>query len=149
MRYMPAVAVFCVLGGLTACGSDQPVANSPTSSAVNSPTSAPVAASTTTDPSAEIEAAVRAYSDAYLNGQGEAYDMLSVRCKERMTRLSFIELVTLAKQTLGPQQISTFKIDQQAGDLARVTYTYAAKPEIDQRSEPWVREDAVWKQDDC
>jgi hypothetical protein len=35
-----------------------------------------------------------------------------------------------------------------SGDLARVTYTYDVA-EINQDSEPWVKESGAWHEDDC
>ncbi|WP_222598334.1 hypothetical protein [Lentzea tibetensis] len=112
-------------------------------------TSAPnTSAALAVDAAVELEAAVRAYSAAYLGGKGEAYDLLSQRCRERMTRAAFLQLVAAASEQYGPQEIASLKIDQVSGDLGRVTYTYA-KPELDQRGEPWVRETGMWRVDDC
>ncbi|RKT69332.1 hypothetical protein DFJ66_2544 [Saccharothrix variisporea] len=92
---------------------------------------------------------MRAYSAAYLGGRGdEAYDLLSTRCRERHTRVDFVRLVELAGAQYGPLEVETLTVDQAAGDLARVTYTFA-KPELDQRGEPWVRESGAWRVDDC
>ena len=92
---------------------------------------------------------MRAYSEAFLAGRGDmAYDLLSQRCRERMTRVQFVQLVLVAGQQYGPQAIKSLKVDQVAGDLGRVTYTYE-KSELDQRGEPWVHEDNAWHVDDC
>ncbi|MFD4670468.1 hypothetical protein ACFWNN_12075 [Lentzea sp. NPDC058450] len=112
------------------------------------------AATTTTTTSAAtdntaLELQVRAYSTAFLAGDGDAaYDLLSQRCKERNTRPNFVMLVQQAGTLYGPQEIRSLKVDQAAGDLARVTYTYDSA-ELDQRGEPWVRESGVWRIDDC
>ncbi|WP_439660791.1 hypothetical protein ACSHWB_04340 [Lentzea sp. HUAS TT2] len=67
---------------------------------------------------------MRAYSTAFLAGNGDvAYDLLSQRCKERNTRPNFVMLVQQAGALYGPQEMRSLKVDQAAGDLARVTYT--------------------------
>lgn len=114
-------------------------------------TSSSSAASTTSaapDNSA-LEAQVRAYSAAFLAGDGAvAYELLSKRCQERNERVGFVKTVDLAAATYGPQDIKTLTVDQASGDLARVTYTYD-KAALDQRGEPWVREAGTWRVDDC
>jgi hypothetical protein len=110
--------------------------------------SAAAALSATKDSSAELEAAVRAYSAAFLSGNSEAYELLSKRCKERMPRAEFLQVITAASQLYGPQDIVSLEVDQIAGDLGRVTSTYV-KSELNQRSEPWVRENGAWRVDDC
>ncbi|GAB2831177.1 hypothetical protein GCM10027200_33330 [Lentzea nigeriaca] len=106
------------------------------------------ALTSTEDSSAELEAAVRAYSDAFLSGNSAAYEQLSQRCKDRMPRAGFLQVIAAAKDMYGPQEIVSLKVDQIAGDLGRVTTTYA-KSELNQRSEPWVRENGAWRVDDC
>jgi hypothetical protein len=134
-----------VLVALAGCGSKE----QPTVTTTHDETSATTAAPTVKkDSSAELEAAVRAYSAAFLSGRIEAYELLSERCKQRMPRAGFLEVLAAASQLYGPQEIVSLKVDQIAGDLARVTSTYA-NSELDQRSEPWVRENGVWRVDDC
>jgi hypothetical protein len=103
------------------------------------------------DPAASdaLATAVRAYSAAFLGGDGgAAYDMLSGRCKERLPRVTFVQMVDVAKAQFGPLPVQSLTVDQVAGDLGRVTYTFS-KAELDQRGEPWVREAGAWKVDDC
>lgn len=143
-RFGPFVAVLGVLVVLAGCSSkEQQVATHITQRV---PTTAALAG--TNDSSAELEAAVRAYSAAFLSGRSEAYEQLSQRCKQRMPRTGFLQVITAASQLYGPQDIVSLKVDQIAGDLGRVTSTYA-KSELNQRGEPWVREDGIWRVDDC
>jgi hypothetical protein len=65
-----------------------------------------------------------------------------------MPRAGFLQVLAAASQFYGPQEIVSLKVDQIAGDLGRVTSTYA-NSELNQRSEPWVRENGVWRVDDC
>ncbi|MBB5802045.1 hypothetical protein F4560_001813 [Saccharothrix ecbatanensis] len=144
------------LTALSACGNtpvDTAAPQSPTSqpiSATRPATTAGQASTTTAQPdTSDLEAQVRAYSAAFLGGRGgEAYDLLSQRCRERHTRVDFVQMVELAGRRYGPLDVRTLTVDQAAGDMARVTYTFA-KPELDQRGEPWVRESGTWRVDDC
>ncbi|SDO10379.1 nuclear transport factor 2 family protein [Lentzea jiangxiensis] len=136
------MAIGLLAAVLTGCGST----GSGTTLAPETP--AAISSSAPPDNSA-LEQQVRAYSTAFLAGNGDvAYDLLSQRCKERNTRPNFVMLVQQAGKLYGPQEIRSLKVDQAAGDLARVTYTYD-KAELDQRGEPWVRESGVWRIDDC
>jgi hypothetical protein len=108
-----------------------------------------VAATSAAVDNSALEAQVRAYSAAFLGGDGAAaYELLSKRCQERNARTAFVNTVALAAQQYGPQDIKTLVVDQASGDLARVTYTYDTAA-LDQRGEPWVREGGQWREDDC
>jgi len=92
--------------------------------------------------------AVQAYSDGFLTGDVDTYDMFSKRCKDRTNKNEFIGMLAAANDTYGSVlQFEAFKA-KISGDLARVTYTYAVSA-INQDSEPWVRESGAWRQDDC
>ncbi len=96
-----------------------------------------------------LETAVRAYSDAYLSGQGSAaYGLLSQRCQQRFSQADITGLTQAAKAQYGVQPIQNLTVDTLAGTLARVTYTYSTGA-INQQSEPWVFEGGAWHQDDC
>jgi hypothetical protein len=96
-----------------------------------------------------LKAAVQAYSDAFLTGDGKtAYGLLSQQCRKRTTLAEFSSMLDTAKQLYGSAlPIETFSASI-SGDLARVTYTYTIKA-INQDHEPWVREDGDWHEDDC
>lgn len=96
-----------------------------------------------------LEAAVRAYSQAYLAGQGSvAHGLLSQRCQERISTEQMAALAQAAQVQYGAQDISTLTVDALAGTLARVSYAYT-DPAINQREEPWVFANGAWHQDDC
>jgi hypothetical protein len=98
---------------------------------------------------AGLEAAVRAYSAAYLGGDGaKAYDLLSARCQERHDRDEMDSLTAAAKNRYGQQPVKTLTVDQLGAGLARVTYTFSSA-ELAQTSEPWVFERSGWREDDC
>jgi hypothetical protein len=103
----------------------------------------------TAAPNDELKTAVQAYSDAFLTGDGKtAYELLSERCRKRTTLAEFSGIVEAAKSTYGSAlPIETFSASV-SSDLARVTYTYSIKA-INQDSEPWVRENGSWHEDDC
>ncbi|MFF5077364.1 hypothetical protein ACFY36_09950 [Actinoplanes sp. NPDC000266] len=124
-----------------------PVSSAPVSSAPVS--SAPVSSAPAAAGEDELKAAVQAYSDAFLTGDGvEAYKMLSERCRKRTSQAEFTAIVDAAKQMYGSALPMETYSAQVSGDLARVTYTYTVKA-INQESEPWTREAGAWHQDDC
>lgn len=96
-----------------------------------------------------LERAVRSYSAAYLSGDGEAaHDLLSERCRERVPLDEFNPAVAAAPRLYGGAEMTSLTVDEQSGDLARVTYRYTIR-DIDQEKEPWVRENGGWRNDDC
>jgi hypothetical protein len=147
-----AGAVGCLMAGCGSTASTPPASvTAPAAAASPSPTSEPGHPSAAgSDPAlAELKAAVQAYSDAFLTGDGKtAYGLLSQRCRKRTTQTQFSGIVDAAKDLYGsalPLKTFTATI---SGDLARVTYTYSIKA-INQDREPWVREDGAWHEDDC
>jgi hypothetical protein len=98
---------------------------------------------------AQLKAAVQAYSDAFLSGEGtKAYNLLSERCRKRTSLSEFTGIVTAAKQMYGSAlPLKTYEAEV-SGNLARVTYTYPIRA-INQDREPWTREGGSWHQDDC
>jgi hypothetical protein len=145
---IPAVTAL----GLTACGGNSEPNSAPNTAPMPSTATATVTATVTPKPSPKPatgpRSAVYAYSKAYLSGQGgTAYDLLSTRCKERMTRQAFISLTKMAKAQYGPHAITSYT-EKVNDDLARVTYAYTDES-LNQTGEPWVEEAGKWKQDDC
>jgi hypothetical protein len=97
---------------------------------------------------AALQVAVKAYSDAFLTGDPAAYDLLSGRCQERLSRSRFTAMVAAAKQLYGSALPFTSYVAKASGDMARVTYTYDVSA-INQSREPWVFENGAWREDDC
>lgn len=137
-----SVAVAALVCFLTACGTDD--ASPPRDAALEEP----VPSSSVSAPTDDLKTAVRAYSDAYLNGRTDGYNGLSARCRGRVTLAAFVTAAERARDQYGPQPIKTLAVDRRAGDLAWVTYTYADAP-LDQRNQPWVREGSTWRIDEC
>ncbi|MFD6968367.1 hypothetical protein [Streptomyces sp. NPDC059949] len=132
---------------LTACSTpaDKPTPADP------APAASPTAAAPTADPArADLEKAVRAYSAAYFKPDGAtAYATLSKRCQGKAGDAElFAGIVDTAAKAYGKQEIQTLTIDQLAGDMARVSYTYSV-PKLNQTSQPWAREGGAWKYDGC
>ena len=146
------VSAFSALAlGLTACGGESNTSGSETTTASPpaSPTTPLPTVSPTQDASVALKDAVTAYSTAYLGGDGpQAYALLSARCKARVSAEQMQSMTRSANATYGQQPIQTLVVDDQSGDLARVTYTYTV-PAINQTREPWVRESGQWLEDDC
>jgi hypothetical protein len=87
-------------------------------------------------------------ADAQLTKVAESRALLSRRCKDRVASAEWQGIVTGAGQQYGTAlPIKTYRA-QISGDLARVTYAYDVA-EINQDSEPWVREGRRWHEDDC
>jgi hypothetical protein len=97
----------------------------------------------------ELRVAVQGYSDGFLGGNPTAaYQYFSARCKEKVSLSYFTGIVTAAKVTYGSVLPMASYDAQVSGDLARVTYTYDVVA-LNQDAEPWVREEGLWKTDDC
>jgi len=97
----------------------------------------------------ELEPAVRAYSAAYLSGNGdEAHALLTARCRERTPIEELRVAAALGKEQYGTAKLTSVDIVEESGNLARVTYRYDMAS-IDQVAEPWALEDGAWRNDDC
>lgn len=154
MRLYLGAAMAMLAVAVTGCGSSSATGSS------NAPSGGPGTAETTAaaTPAAVaagqpdrvgLEAAVRAYSQAYLGGQGSAaYGLLSQRCQFRVSAAEMDGLTAVARAQYGPQSITTLTVDTFAGTLARVSYVYSDAA-INQREEPWAFENGAWHQDDC
>ena len=91
---------------------------------------------------------MRAYSKEFLTGHGyAAYKRLSRRCKANMDKNYFEGLALAAKETYGFFPIETYR-QEVSGSRAVVSYAYA-NANLDQSSEPWVKEAGAWKYDQC
>jgi hypothetical protein len=92
---------------------------------------------------------VQEYSDAFLTGEvNRSWSLLSKRCRDRMGRDQWSRIVTAAAAQYGKGlPVRSFDATV-SGDLARVSYTFDVA-EINQDSEPWVREGGKWLEDDC
>lgn len=148
-RHHTAIALAAgALLALTACSSSADLAHKSTDGGESTPTAAP---SPKVDPErANLDKAVRAYSAAYFKPDGAAaYAALSKRCQDKAGDADiFAAIVDTAAKAYGKQEIQTLTIDQLAGDMARVTYTYAV-PKLNQQSQPWAREGGAWRYDGC
>jgi hypothetical protein len=95
----------------------------------------------------ELRAAVTAYSEAFLSGDGAtAYGYFSSRCQDRVPLSDFAAAVEQAGETYGPMAIESLDVTLN-GTQAQATYTYSDS-DLDQTNEPWVDEDG-WRVDDC
>jgi hypothetical protein len=86
---------------------------------------------------ASLEAAVRAYSAAYLGGDGYgAWALLSQRCQMKMAEVEYGSAIL---------ESLTGTVN---GNQGRATYTYS-DPAINQQNQPWVFEAGDWHYDHC
>lgn len=133
---------------LTACGSSDNDTATTTPSTVATET-ATTPAEKPADDAAALQAAVRAYSTAYFKPDPDAaYSALSTRCQGKTNKTMFAAAVKASAASYGRQDIKNLTVDQQSGDLARVTYTYSV-PKLNQASQPWTRENGQWHYDAC
>lgn len=140
-RHLTTALIAVLLLGLTACAKTTPEADEPKAGAE--------AEKPADDGKAALEAAVRAYSDAYFKPDAKtAHGMMSARCAAKVDPVIYKSVVEQTVKDLGHHKIKTLTVDQMSGDLARVTYTYDV-PKLDQKFQPWVREDGTWKYDGC
>ena len=146
---VPAAVAVMMAAGCGTPSTPTPVTASMPAVATASSTSP--ASTTPTPPSAEValRAAVQAYSDAYLSGDGKkAYGLLSARCQKRYTLDGFSYLVSQAKTLYGnPLPMTSYKAHIAEG-MARVTYTYTISG-INQTDQPWTLEASGWRDDNC
>lgn len=100
------------------------------------------------DGKAELEKSVRAYAVALFGGAGDGYGLVSKRCQKQMTAAEFTALSKQAHHEYGALKVKTLKVDQLAGDLARVSYGVGV-PQFEREAQPWTREGGTWKWDAC
>ncbi|MEV5659810.1 hypothetical protein [Streptomyces flaveolus] len=121
-----------------------PASSSSSSSPADS--SAPAAGHDT----AELTAAVEAYTAAYFKGEADAaHAMLSARCAERYPAEQYAAIIKQAAADYGPDHPATDVQADVSGDMARVTYKVQGLPKLDQQAQPWAREGGAWKYDAC
>jgi hypothetical protein len=150
MRHTTAAAAAVLLLTLTACSTtaDNPPAAASPKPGQNASTEQP-STPPADDGKAQLEQAVRAYSDAYFaTDTAKAHGMMSARCQDKIPAEVYGPVVEASVKQYGVHDIKTFTVDQLSGDLARVTYTYAV-PALDQKQQPWAREGGAWKYDGC
>lgn len=146
---MRIVALILAGLALAACGggSDADPVSKPAASTAVATTTPPPAPVATADPAVELEEAVRAYSSAFLDGDGAgAYELLSERCRDRTPLSEFASITEQAKTAYGPQDVTSIDVTVN-GEQAQATYGYA-DASLNQDKEPWVNE-AGWRNDDC
>ncbi|SDH14690.1 hypothetical protein [Klenkia brasiliensis] len=155
MNKSVVLGVAAGLLGLAGCGSTPEESAAATSSipagtSTSSESTSTSSAATSSEPAQDgLRDAVQSYSNAFLTGDAvAAYDLFTVRCKDRTSLAQFTGIVAAASQLYGSALPITSYSAEVSGNLARVTYTYDVSA-INQTSEPWAREEGQWKQDDC
>lgn len=95
-----------------------------------------------------LETAVRAYSSAYMSGDGErAYGLLSDRCQNELAKNEFLSIVAQANQAYGDARITAYE-DDINGNVGVATYELS-DASLNQTQERWVLDDGSWHNDDC
>lgn len=144
-RTIALAATAAALLTITACGTD----TKPEPQAGGDP-----AVEQTTDPQAEAEAAlkesVRSYTKALFGNDPDAgYDLMSARCQDAMPKTQFAVMAEQAHHDYGAQEATNVKVNELAGNLARVSYGAGNIPQFDREGQAWTREDGTWKWDAC
>lgn len=98
---------------------------------------------------AALEESVRSYTAALFAGNADGYDYVSERCRKQMSRAEFVSMAKDAHHQYGPQKATGVKVDQLAGDLARVSYGAGKIPQFEREQQSWTREDETWRWDAC
>lgn len=101
-----------------------------------------------------LRRAVKAYSDAFLTGRGDAaFELLTHRCRRELGRDRFTGLVERAGDLYGSRlELKSFEAEFM-GDLASVTYTFDISA-LNQADEAWAFDygfelDGAWRNDQC
>lgn len=159
-RLLTGVAALLLLAGCSTAGDERtpPPATTPTEVAAPTTTSeAPTEASTTTEaPTPEasgddaLEAAVRAYSKAFFDGEATTgYEMLSKRCAGETDLSTYTGTLMAVKMLFpdGPPTLETVQVETD-GNVGTATYTYSDET-VNVSSQRWVLENGAWKHDGC
>ncbi|WLQ46556.1 hypothetical protein P8A21_03160 [Streptomyces poriferorum] len=75
--------------------------------------------------------------------------MMSARCQTEVPKVTLSGALDRAAADYGQHKATNITVDQQSGDLARVTYGVEGIPKFDQKSQLWVREEGQWRYDAC
>ena len=95
-----------------------------------------------------LEAAVRAYSAAFLGNEADtAYEMLTERCQGETAQAEFQRSVSRASELFGDAKMTSYA-DEVDGQVGSATYGFDAST-IDQVSERWLLVGGSWRNDDC
>jgi hypothetical protein len=135
---------------IAACSSSpSPSAGSSSSTTASSTTTTAVSTTTAASPTvASLEATVRAYSAAFLGGDGAgAWALLSTRCQEKMAEIDYKATVAAAGVKYGSATLQSVT-GTVNGAEGSATYTYS-DPTIDQHDQPWTFESGGWRWDAC
>lgn len=147
MRTRATITLAAALLALTGCTSSSD--DKPATAEDRSARPTATAAATPDGEAAELEQAVRDYTDAYFAGDAAAYDTLSERCQDKVTPEAYEAVVKQAATDYGKDHPATDVQADVSGDLARVSYKVQGLPKFDQKQQPWTREDGAWRYDAC
>jgi len=129
---------------LTGCsGKAGQSSNAGGTSAQPSPTMSTPAVQPTADATADVEAAVRAYSAAFLGGQAkQAWLMRTTEARKKDSYAMFVTAVNAAHQIYGDATMTSLRVTVNGG-TAKATYRYDVG-EIDQKNQRWFLRDGTW-----
>lgn len=140
------LATALLLATLTACSSG---GDSSDSAPASSNTAKTAASSPTADEAADLKKAISDYTAALFSGDASGYKLVSARCQKQMPEAEWVGVAEEAHQQYGSQKATDIRIDQQSGDLARVSYGAGNIPQFDREGQSWTREGGTWRWDAC
>lgn len=132
---------------LTACSSSDDTDNKPGDA--QSTAQSPKAAGKADDGTTALKKSVEDYTAALFSGDTSGYDLMSARCQKQMPEAEWAAMAKQAHQQYGSQKATGVKVDQLAGDLARVSYGAGQIPQFEREGQPWTREGGTWRWDAC
>lgn len=98
---------------------------------------------------AAAESAARAYASAFIAGDSDsAFDMLSRRCRDRVSSDELAAAVAAVALSYGDATLEQVTVTLTGNNVARVSSRFD-QPDLDQVDEPWVFEDGAWHNADC
>ena len=157
MKFPNALGALAFLAfGVSACGSTAPNPNQNIPASLNTagltPGASPTVAATTgtaQTPAQQLQAAVQAYSNTYLGGNGTAaFALLSTRCQQSIGLPQISSEASAAKDIYGVLPLASFTIDSMSGSMATVSYTYAVTT-LNQSNQAWILQGSSWRYDGC
>lgn len=150
MRTRTILTAAALLATLTACSSSSDdKADAPSTPSAVATTTAEQPDTTLPPAAAALEDAVKTYTAALFSGDASGYDHVSARCRKQMPKTTWVAMAKQAHQQYGSQKATGVKVDQLAGDLARVSYGAGNIPQFNREGQSWTREGGTWRWDAC
>lgn len=141
-----ALALAGVLLGAAGCSSGSSDDAAP---AAATATSTKAAAGAQDDGKPALEAAVRAYTEAFFKPDAAGViALLSARCAADHSVPEMKQILAASLLTYGTPTVKSIQVNSLSGDRATATVHYVVPP-MPETPQAWVREDGAWHYDAC